>query len=722
VAETPTVIGRYQILSRLGEGGMGVVYLAHDPAMDSDVAIKLLRDSIADEDLRKRFAREAQMARRVGVHPNVVAIFDIGEHDGHPFIAMEYVAGETLEKLLRREALPRLLRKLQIVEDLCVGLMHAHKAGLVHRDIKPANIMLTEAGTVKILDFGIARTAESDLTADGVVIGALNYMSPEQMTGQQLDSRSDVFAVGAVFYELLSGRRAFPGTIREGLPYRIVHGTPPPLADFVEELDPDIERIVSRALEKEPANRYQDLQTMRHDIARVRRRLESAQIDRAITQARAALDTGDYEAASLCCEEASRIDPDEPRVIELAKRVATAKSGPHPDTAATSAIDATAKTTEVATVRLLAPAPTGSTTGRAEAPPITAMTPATTATPAPAPSAPAAPLPAAPAIAAAATPVATASTKLPTPPPAAPAIAAAATPVATASTKLPTPPPVPRSRVTLGLSAAVVVLLAAGAIAWFSGRFSAAPVPDIPSPPQTAASAQPVASSAPAASAPQPAPQEAPPPQQGTPQPAAPVEAASQPPKPRPQADPPRVAAAAGGGEQPKEAGPASKTATGAATPAGAATTAGVAAATPRGATAAPGAAAAAPSGAGAGSAEGAAGAPGEAEAEVRRLMQEFQSGWNRLDADAVRRVHPSFAGDASPRFLNFTLQFEDMRVNIRDTHAAVRAVVHHVARRPSRKGSHTNEAVFRFEQRNGHWVMQGFQLVQPEQPEQPDQ
>jgi serine/threonine-protein kinase len=167
-------------------------------------------------------------------------------------------------------------RRLEIVEELCVGLMHAHKAGLVHRDIKPANIMIAESGAVKILDFGVARLADSDLTADGVVIGALNYMSPEQMTGTPLDARSDVFAVGAVFYELLSGKRAFPGSLREGLPYRIIHGSPPPLAQLVDQLDPEIERIVQRALEKDPATRYPDVVSMRTDIARVRRRLEAA--------------------------------------------------------------------------------------------------------------------------------------------------------------------------------------------------------------------------------------------------------------------------------------------------------------------------------------------------------------------------------------------------------------------------------------------------------------
>jgi serine/threonine protein kinase len=822
VAETPTVIGRYQIRQRLGEGGMGVVYLAHDPAMDSAVAIKLLRDSLGNEDLRRRFAREAQMARRVGVHPNVVTIFDIGEHDGFPFIAMEYVSGETLEKVIRREALPPRLRSLRIVEEVNTGLTHAHKAGLVHRDIKPANIMLTDAGTVKILDFGIARMAESDLTADGIVIGALNYMSPEQMTGMPIDSRSDVFAVGALFYELLSGKRAFPGTIREGLPYRIIHGNPPPLAEMIPDLDPEIDRIVSTALEKDPTKRYQDIATMRHDIARVRRRLETAEIDRAVTQARSALDTGDYDKASLCCEEASLIDPDEPRVIELARRVASARSGEHP--APTVPAAPAGRAGEPSTIRIAIPDSASATTAITPMPGTASITarPITGTTPVPSgsTSVPSMPIPPTPALPAALTP-------------------AASVPAATASAAA-----APRSRaVVVGLATAA--LLAAGAIGWFATRSAtsttsqpsassqpagasasattptqSAPAAPPPSPPtQTPAQAQ-AASAQSAPTATQPAPSASEPveaaPTQAKPEPAkseTPTATAAQgaelPPPPVPTAEDrenarlmrnARVLYASGHRDQAleivdarlekKDADPEWRTIVrnwhqqAAASVANArveaegkqaatkATTqyrqaseaeersaqlarngdasgalrrlweaeelyvrAGQQAeiasqapppkvvpppkATPPAATPAAPASTTAASTAAASTgtaSTGAAANPQAAEAEIRRVMREFQMAWNRLDAEGVRRAFPAFSGDNSPRFQNFMLQFEGMRVKINDTHAQVDTVVRHVPRPGPGKmhgGGRTNEALFRFEQRNGRWIMLGNQPVQ---------
>jgi serine/threonine protein kinase len=271
VSNPPTRIGRYEVLEPIGRGGMGSLYLALDPLLDRQIAIKLLRDD--DDELRERFAREARAAARLR-HPNIVTIFDVGEHDGQPFIAMEYIQGQTLAEIVRGNVPLTLTRKLELIEALCDGLGFAHRSGIVHRDIKPANLMIDADGSLKILDFGIARAAESSgMTQAGMLIGTLNYMSPEQVSGQPVDARSDLFAVGAVFYELLTYRQAFPGGLMAGVLNRILSGQPDPITSIVPDLDPDIVAIVERALQKEPDHRYQDLGAMRQDIAAVRSRL-----------------------------------------------------------------------------------------------------------------------------------------------------------------------------------------------------------------------------------------------------------------------------------------------------------------------------------------------------------------------------------------------------------------------------------------------------------------
>lgn len=271
MSNPPTRIGRYEVLEPIGRGGMGSLYLALDPLLDRQIAIKLLRDD--DDELRERFAREARAAARLR-HPNIVTIFDVGEHDGQPFIAMEYIQGQTLAEIVRGNVPLTLTRKLELIEALCDGLGFAHRSGIVHRDIKPANLMIDADGSLKILDFGIARAAESSgMTQAGMLIGTLNYMSPEQVSGQPVDARSDLFAVGAVFYELLTYRQAFPGGLMAGVLNRILSGQPDPITSIVPDLDPDIVAIVERALQKEPDHRYQDLGAMRQDIAAVRSRL-----------------------------------------------------------------------------------------------------------------------------------------------------------------------------------------------------------------------------------------------------------------------------------------------------------------------------------------------------------------------------------------------------------------------------------------------------------------
>ena len=277
--ELPTTIGRYEVVSRLGQGGMGSLYLAKDPKIGRLVAIKLVRQEFDSPEARQRFAREAQSAGTLR-HPNIVTIFDVDEHDGLPFIAMEYIDGETLGEVVKRKALLPVARRLQWVEDLCAGLAYAHRQGVIHRDIKPANLMVDTEGSLKILDFGLARRDASKFTQSHVIIGTPNYMSPEQIRGQNLDFRSDIFAVGSLMYEVLTYHEAFPGAVHQTM-HKILHEEPEPLDSYVPGLDAGIGKILARAMAKDRDGRYADLSAMKTDITEVRLRMESGVPDAA---------------------------------------------------------------------------------------------------------------------------------------------------------------------------------------------------------------------------------------------------------------------------------------------------------------------------------------------------------------------------------------------------------------------------------------------------------
>jgi serine/threonine protein kinase len=259
-------VGRYAIVKLLGRGGMGSVYLARDPLIGRDVALKLL-DASLDPASRGRFAREARAAGRLH-HPNIVTVFDVGEHDGRPYIAMEYVPGPTLASLISRGALT-LADGLRLIADACAGLAYAHRAGVVHLDVKPANLVRHENGTLKILDFGIARVLAPDETRTLNVFGTPRYMAPEQLTGEEVDRRSDVFALGCVLYEVVTGKPLFQGSLTQMLTGR---GKPieVPTAAGVP---PDVTRMIRRATALAPSDRYDDLDELRGELEAVRLRL-----------------------------------------------------------------------------------------------------------------------------------------------------------------------------------------------------------------------------------------------------------------------------------------------------------------------------------------------------------------------------------------------------------------------------------------------------------------
>jgi len=272
-----TMIGRYHILERLGQGGMGVVYRAFDPQIERTVAIKVISAQLVDQpEHRERFFREARAAGRL-THRNIITIFDLGEDNGQPYIAMEYVEGMSLDVRMRTGDPLSLPQKVGIVIDICDALAFAHGAGIVHRDMKPPNIMLTPGGSVRILDFGLARLVTSELTRSNVVVGTMNYMAPEQVRAEAIDHRADIFSVGVLFYELLCGRKAFEADSFAATMYKVLQERPEPIASINAEVPEAIVAIVDRAIEKAREDRYQSMGDMLCDLEEVRAALPPAQ-------------------------------------------------------------------------------------------------------------------------------------------------------------------------------------------------------------------------------------------------------------------------------------------------------------------------------------------------------------------------------------------------------------------------------------------------------------
>jgi eukaryotic-like serine/threonine-protein kinase len=272
MTEPPKIpdIGKYHILELVGEGAMGVVYKARDSVLDRTVAVKVMNDAIArQEELRARFLREAQAAASLQ-HPNVVSIYDLGEVDGHLYIAMEFVTGADLEALMAEHASLSLQEKLDIIIDVLSGLSFAHKRGIVHRDIKPANIRIAEDGRAKLMDFGVAHLTTSNLTSTGASLGTPVYMSPEQITGGKATGATDIFAVGAVLYELLTGTKPFDSQTLQGLFYKILTEKPKPIREVTPGLPSALDHIVEKAMAKDASQRYQSALDMANDLTGVR--------------------------------------------------------------------------------------------------------------------------------------------------------------------------------------------------------------------------------------------------------------------------------------------------------------------------------------------------------------------------------------------------------------------------------------------------------------------
>src|SRR5579864_335627 len=251
-------VGRYEITGELGRGAMGVVYKALDPTIGRTVALKTMRVDVHGLDAQEMVRRFQNEARAAGVlnHPNIVTIYDAGEQDGIFYIAMEFIEGTTLHELLAEKRVLATDEVLQLTRQICRGLDYAHSNGIVHRDIKPANIMITGNGTVKIMDFGIAKSG-GQVTNTGQVLGTPNYMAPEQVKGRQLDGRSDLFSLGVILYEMLTGEKPFVGQNVTTIIYKIVNENPITPRDLDVTVHPGLSAIVTKALAKAPDDRYQ---------------------------------------------------------------------------------------------------------------------------------------------------------------------------------------------------------------------------------------------------------------------------------------------------------------------------------------------------------------------------------------------------------------------------------------------------------------------------------
>ena len=263
--------GRYQLQGLVGQGGMADVELAHDDVLDRQVAVKILHSRYSDDPaFRERFKREARAAASLN-HPNMVAVYDTGDEDGRPFIVMEFVNGRSLREVLRREGvLPQ--RAAEIAGDAALALHYSHERGLVHRDVKPANIMVSNEGQVKVTDFGIARAVNSEtVTQTAAVFGTAAYIAPEQAQGLDVDARTDVYSLGVVLYEMLTGQQPFSADSAVALAYKHVSEDPPRPTQINPEITPALEAVVLKAMAKNPANRYQDAREFHDDIVRASR-------------------------------------------------------------------------------------------------------------------------------------------------------------------------------------------------------------------------------------------------------------------------------------------------------------------------------------------------------------------------------------------------------------------------------------------------------------------
>jgi serine/threonine-protein kinase len=287
-------IGKYEIAEQIGVGGFGAVFRGRDPFIKRTVAIKTC--SINDEEIKSRFFREAELAGNLH-HRNITTIYDFGVENGVPYIVQEFLTGEDLDKKIKRSDPIPVVRKVEILMSIAEGLHYAHEAQIVHRDIKPANIRVTDDGNIKIMDFGIAKSleSESNLTQTGITLGTSAYLAPEQIRGEAVDRRTDIFALGVLSYELLTYRKPFRGEHLSTVLYRILNEQPEPVETVAPDVPPALAAVVRRALEKSPDKRFPSMQDLLRELHALYRELTGASA-RYSNIARLTADVSDLDA------------------------------------------------------------------------------------------------------------------------------------------------------------------------------------------------------------------------------------------------------------------------------------------------------------------------------------------------------------------------------------------------------------------------------------------
>jgi hypothetical protein len=289
----PSKIGKYDVTEVIGRGGMGVVYKATDPQIGRFVAIKMITGGFAgDPDLLKRFYREAQSTGSLQ-SPNIVTVYDLGDQDGNPYLVMEYLEGVSLESIISSRRPLSLSTKLGIMVDVCHGLSYAHQRGVIHRDIKPANVMVSNDGTAKIVDFGIAHIGDKGMTRTGQIVGSLSFMSPEQIQSKPIDARSDIFSTGVVLYQLITNNLPFEGENTGATLMKIISEPPPPLKNFVSVYPPQLESVILRALAKDREERYPSVDDFAIDLSALREQVKQEEVTQHLHDAHALVAQGE---------------------------------------------------------------------------------------------------------------------------------------------------------------------------------------------------------------------------------------------------------------------------------------------------------------------------------------------------------------------------------------------------------------------------------------------
>jgi len=271
-------LGKYEIVEKIGVGGFGTVYRGRDPFIKRTVAVKTCQSD--EDEIKKRFFREAELSGNLH-HRNITTIYDFGVQDGIPYIVQEYLTGEDLDKIIKRGEVIPLRRRVEILQDICDGLAYAHAAGIIHRDIKPSNIRVLANGEVKIMDFGIAKSfqSESNLTQTGITLGTAAYLAPEQIRGESVDPRTDIFSLGVLAYELFTYQKPFRGEHISTVLFKILNEKPEPISAQLPEAPPGLDHAVAKAMEKSAADRYESVNEFRRELSAVLKGLAGADVN-----------------------------------------------------------------------------------------------------------------------------------------------------------------------------------------------------------------------------------------------------------------------------------------------------------------------------------------------------------------------------------------------------------------------------------------------------------